>query len=164
MKKSWMILGVAVLLAGTIAVALAGATLVSAQAPTPAPQGPISCLGRGGQMAGTGQMHVYMRAALAEKLGMTVDDLTAQEEAGKTICQVLEEKGYTAEEIVTLMHDARAAALDQMVADGIISQAQADAMKSNGARMMGGNRMRRNGCTMLGGMFDQMRGGGRRGR
>ena len=140
---------VAALVVGLVAV-FGVVTLVSAQNPTP--PAPGQGFGRGmmgGMMGGaTGQygpMHTYMQSALAEKLGLTVDELNAAHADGKTFWDLAEEKGLTAEEAQQAMLDARNTALDAMVKDGTITQEQADWMKSRSGAMMGGG-YGRGGC------------------
>ena len=151
MKKNLLIFGLSVVAVGLLAIAFfAGASLVGAQGPdpeTPSPWGGA----RGWMREQAGVMSGYMHAAAAERLDMTVEELQAQIDAGKTVWQIAEEKGLTADEIVTLMKDSRAEALDQMVADGTLTQEQADWMKQRGARMMG-RAMGRLGCPMVGGV------------
>jgi hypothetical protein len=77
-----------------------------------------------------GPMHETMEAAIAEALGLTVEDLEAAHEEGKTAWDIAQEQGITEEEFSTLMFDARSAALEQAVADGTITQEQADWMQS----------------------------------
>jgi len=152
MKRTLVIFGIAVAMVGLMVVAVfAGASLVQAQAPTPDPQAPWS--GRGGMMGGNLAMSETMHAVLAEKLGITEEDLESQIAEGKTFWQVAEEKGLTSEEATALMQEARQAALEQMVAAGTITQAQADRMSQRGGTMMGG----RGGCPM----GDNVQSGGR---
>ena len=84
-----------------------------------------------------GAMHAYMEAALAEKLGLTVKELEDLHTQGKTFWQIAEDKGFTTAEAQQMMLDARTTALDQMVKDGTLTQAQADAMKQRSGQMMG---------------------------
>ncbi len=77
-----------------------------------------------------GPMHETMEAAIAAALGMTVEELEAAHEEGKTGWDIAQEQGLTEEEFSTLMSDARTAALEQAVADGTITQEQADWMQS----------------------------------
>jgi hypothetical protein len=79
---------------------------------------------------GYGPMHEYMQAALAEGLGMSEADLQAAFAAGKTVWQVAQDKGMSAEEFQAVMIEARKAALAKMVEAGVITQAQADWMLS----------------------------------
>lgn len=117
-------------------------SLVNAQGTTPpAPEGGWGRMGRGPMMGATGQygpMHEDMQAALAEKLGLTVDELNAAHAEGKTFWDLAQEKGLTVEEAQQAMLDARSAALDAMVKDGTITQEQADWMKSRGGMKGGG--------------------------
>jgi len=137
MKKTFVLFGIAVAVVGLVAVSvLAGAALVNAQAPTPETQTPWG--GRGYMMGGDQPMAEFMHAALAEKLGISEADLESQIAAGKTLWQIAEEKGLTAEETTTLMQDARDASLAKMVADGTITQEQSDWMSERGNGMMGG--------------------------
>jgi hypothetical protein len=75
-----------------------------------------------------GPLHTYMVDALAEKLGMTSQQLQDELTAGKTIWQVAQEQGLTEAEIRTAMSEAARQAVDKMVADGVITQQQADWM------------------------------------
>ena len=91
--------------------------------------------GRGGMMGGRGStgaaygpVHEYMVTAIAEALDMTPEALQARLDAGDTCLTVAEEKGLTQDEFYTLMKGARTSALTQAVADGVITQAQADWM------------------------------------
>ena len=97
-------------------------------------------------------MAEYMHAALAEKLGITEDELESQIAEGKTFWQIAEEKGLTSEETTAIMQAARDAALTQMVADGTLTQEQADWMAQRGAGMMNGSAgAGRGGCQMMDG-------------
>jgi hypothetical protein len=152
MKRIWfvslMIVVVAVL--GIVSV-------VGAQDPTPATPGQgfgRGMMGRGGMMGGAygqGAMHDYMEKIVAEKLGVTVEELEALHADGKTFWQIAEDKGLSVEEAQQVMVDARSQALDAMVKDNVITQEQADAMKS---RMGGGFSGGRGGCGMGGGRWN----------
>jgi hypothetical protein len=76
-----------------------------------------------------GPMHDEMVNAYAEVFGITPADLNSQLKAGKTIWQIGEEKGLTMQEFRTKLEEARTKALDKAVADGVITQQQADWMK-----------------------------------
>jgi len=143
MKKKFL-LGV-VGIALTAIVAFAVVPHVFAQAPTPDPQQTPGWGPRGWMMGGTQPMHEYMEEAIAGKLGMTEEDLEKELASGKTMWQVAEERGFTQDEFLSLMREARSLALDKMVADGVITQAQADWMKDHGNFMLG-----KNGCPMGG--------------
>lgn len=146
-------------------------SVVLAQNPDPTNPAPGQGFGRMGRgmMGGSasdqdyGPMHTYMQAELAEALGITVDELNAAHADGKTFWQIAEEKGFTVEQAQQLMLDARSVALDAMVADGTITQEQADWMQQRGG-MMGGGRGRGygpGGCHGGSGAPGGMMGGGR---
>mgnify|MGYP003961135849 CR=1 FL=1 len=77
-----------------------------------------------------GPLHETMHSALAEALGLTVEELDAAHEEGKTGWDIAEEQGMSGEDFFSMMSTARSAALEQAVADGTISQEQADWMQS----------------------------------
>jgi hypothetical protein len=97
--------------------------------------------GRGRSMMGTGQsrgyasgadtLHTYMQDALAEKLGMTSDELSTSLNDGKSLLDLAADKGMTVADFQTMQEEARVAAIDKALADGVISQNQADWMKTN---------------------------------
>lgn len=118
-------------------------------------------MGRGQQGGASGPLHTYMVAAFADALNLTAEDLQAELDAGKTMWQVAEAKGLSIEEFQTLMVEARTAALKAAVADGVITQAQADWMLSRmqGRGGQGGGYGAGGGCPMHGGGFGP--GGGR---
>jgi hypothetical protein len=95
--------------------------------------GPGMMGGRNGRNTGRGigVMYEYQVAALAEKLGMTTDDLTTQLNAGKTVLDLAAEKGMTVKEFITMQDEVKVLAIDKALAAGVISQNQADAMKAN---------------------------------
>ncbi len=141
------------MLVGVVGIALFGLVgAVSAQGNTPdTTPAPGWGYGRGGMMGGEyGPMHEAMEAALAEKLGLTVDELEDRHADGQTFWQIAEEKGYTLEEARQMMLDARSEALAQAVADGTLTQEQADWMNSRSGRMMGGYGAGQGGCTGTG--------------
>ena len=132
-------IGVAVLAVAIVALGLAGYAYAQTPTPPTTPFGPGGRMGgQGGRMGGmmggllaTGQegpMHEYMLAAMAEALDMSVEDLQAELDAGKTMWQVAEAKGLSLEEFQTLMADARSEALKQAVEAGTLTQEQADWM------------------------------------
>ena len=95
--------------------------------------GPGMMGGRNGRNAGqgVGVMYEYQIAALAEKLGMTTDDLTAQLKDGKTVLDLAADKEMSVKEFITMQDEVKVLAIDKAFAAGVISQNQADAMKAN---------------------------------
>jgi len=153
MKKILFVLtiaGLAVLVLG-----VAGFAYAQAQTPTPFPgygpgmmgdgYGYGNGYGRGGMMgqgygygpgmmgAGAisgemGALHAYMYPAMAAALGLTPEEFDARHAAGETFWDIAEAQGLTPEETWTLMQTARDEALQQAVADGVITQEFADQM------------------------------------
>ena len=124
-----MVLVVAALAVSSVGVAFAQGP----QAGVPAGRGP---LGQGGV---EGPLHDYMINAMADALGIAPSDFEARHDAGQTAYQIALDLGISADKIPALLSGARAAALDKAVADGVITQQQADWMKSRGAGMGTGN-------------------------
>ena len=88
--------------------------------------------GRGGMMgqSGSGLLHDYMLAGFAEAFGLEVADLQARIDAGETMYDVALSLGYTQESFTELMTSVRTDAINQALADGVITQEQADWMLS----------------------------------
>ena len=83
-------------------------------------------------VAGTGILHDGMVSYLADQLGLTAVDIDARLASGETMYTIALDAGYAAEDIPALLTDARSAALDQAVADGLLTQDQADWMSLRG--------------------------------
>jgi hypothetical protein len=153
MKKTVLIVGLLV-----AALVVFGIGVAFAQGPTPfAGNGPM--MGNGG-----GYLHTYMVTAFADKLGLTVDDVNARLAAGESMYEIAIADGVKAEDFPELMVEVHTAALDAAVKDGVISQTQADWMKSHGYGQ-GGYGMGTGDCPMnngdgFGRGGGMMRGGG----
>jgi hypothetical protein len=76
------------------------------------------------------QAYLNRDALLAEALGMTVDELQAAYDAGKTMTDLMAERDLDAATVRTRIEAAREAALAQAVEDGVITQEQADKIGS----------------------------------
>lgn len=184
MKKILIIgavVGVVVLTLG-----IAGYAYARSQTPTPVPSysgyGPGMMGGRGGYGHGPGMMggwsgrgafgygpgmmgsygfdpmHQYMINALAEGLDLTPEELQTRITNGETPLQIAQAQGLSDEEIRTLFLEAHDAALDQAVADGILTQAQADWMDQHMERIWA------NGIPTFDGGFGPCHGGDSPGR
>ena len=70
-------------------------------------------------------------AIMAQVLGVTAEEYQAAKEA-HTVQDLVDASGLTREEIMTAVQDAHAAAVQQAVADGIVTQEQADALANSG--------------------------------
>lgn len=77
------------------------------------------------------QDYIDRDALMAEALGLTVEELTAAREAGTPVWELIADAGLTMPEFMTAMNDAHTAAINQAVADGVITQAQADLILAN---------------------------------
>ncbi len=88
-------------------------------------------------MKGEGPLAEYMHAALAEALGMSVEEFQALHDAGDTFFEIAEAQGLTAEEAQALMVEVRADALAAAVEAGTITQEQADGMSARMGQMGG---------------------------
>ena len=81
-------------------------------------------------MSSTGGMHTQIWTALAGKLSMTSDELTAAVNGGQNLAQVGESKGVSRADLVAALEAAHKDSLAQAVKDGALTQAQADTMLS----------------------------------
>ena len=125
MKRSVIVI---VLLAAALAVFSTGVAF----AQTPQPPQPASGAVRG---TGSGPLYDYMVNALAQALGITPADFAARRAAGETAYQVALTLGISADKIPALLSEARSKAIEAALADGVITQQQADWMKTRGAQM-----------------------------
>jgi len=115
---------------------------VSAEAVTPQYPGNGGPNGaRGGNGDGTGVpmerninldglLDDAMASYIASELGISVDDLKSREAAGESLVEIGLSLGFEQETIFDLHKAARIAALNLAVADGLITQEQADWMIS----------------------------------
>jgi len=71
-------------------------------------------------------------AILAEALGISVTDLEAARDEGKTISDLVEESGLDRETLASNARTVNEAAIQQAVEDGVISQTQADRILEDG--------------------------------
>ena len=156
MKKTIII---AALTLAVLAVVVVGAGVAFAQDETP----PFA--GHGPMMDGQGAMHTFMVIEFAKKLDMNVNDINTRLDAGESMYDIALSAGVTAEEFPAIMTEVRSNALDAAVAANVISQEQADWMKSRGFGQ-GGMGYGNGNCDGTGpqggGMYGQ-RGGGRGG-
>jgi predicted DNA-binding protein (UPF0251 family) len=67
----------------------------------------------------------------ASILGITSEELQAERLAGKSLATIAASKGISGETLIAKLLDARKATVAQLLADGKITQAQADYMQSN---------------------------------
>ncbi len=144
-----------VLAVGMVVVAAAlvytGVTFAQDETPTPQPGYGPGMMGGGygpgagrqgggrGMMGGNGTygpgvpgaMHEPMFDALAEGLGIDREELDSRVADGETPLEIALSLGFTEEEFYQIHTDARTAAINQLVADGLLTQEQADWMLSH---------------------------------
>jgi hypothetical protein len=75
-----------------------------------------------------GIMHDYMISAFADAVGLTVEQVNTRLANGETPRQIAIAQGTSEADFSALVDHVRQAALDKAVADGVITQAQADLM------------------------------------
>ncbi len=119
---------------GLAAVALVATGTAFAQTAQPPVPGAGAGLGNG-----SGPLYAYIVKALAQALGVSVDEFEARRATGETAYQIAVSEGIAAGKIPTLISQGRASAIDAAVADGVLTQAQATWMKARGAQMGAGN-------------------------
>ena len=90
-----------------------------------------------GSGAGRGVLHPYMVAAFADRLNLSVEAVESALVAGQTLYQIALANGVAAADFPALMSEVRQAAIAAALADGVITQQQADWMLS---RMSGQGR------------------------
>ena len=155
MKKiSRLIIGITVL-----GLAFFGVSSVLAQESTP-PAFPSNPGGRGprdqsdGQRGGgDGFLKEYMPHALASEFGLTLEELDALHKEGITLWEYAQGEGLSSEEFQNKMKSARQTALEEAVADGVLSQEQADWMLNRINNFGAENRESKRG-TCLNGKFE----------
>lgn len=148
MKKTLLIVALVVLALGAL-----GVGVVVAQGQNPPTPG-FGYAMMGGGYGGYGWMHDYVEQALAAKLGLTEEQVEDALASGKTMYQIALDNGIAEAELPTFMTDVHQAAFDKAVADGVLSQEQADWMLQH---MQGlyGNGYGFGNCPMYGGVGSQ---------
>ena len=112
MKKTLLIVGLAVLALGVLGVGVAFAQ---------GPQPPV-----GGSDSGYGWMHEYVEQVLAAKLDLTEQQVEEALAAGTPMSQIALQNGIKQENLVNFMNEVHKDAFAKAVADGVITQEQAD--------------------------------------
>jgi len=144
MKKYWKLATIVTVLVAVVA--LVGATATFAQGPAnngsadrQMPNGSSANSNRGAGMANeTGEAmnlmavdEADMHAAIADALGMSLDEFETAVAEGKTPIILAEELGIDFAEVQAAMDALHEAAFEQAVADGLITQEQADWIMSH---------------------------------
>ncbi len=135
MKKFMRITGIAALLVASLAlvVVVTGAFAQGPSAPDPTGGSGQMVRGNGGGMGVMAVDEADMHAAIAEALGMTLEEFEAALAEGKTPFTLASELGIDFADIRAAMSEVHAAALEQATADGLITQERATWMLSRQA-------------------------------
>jgi len=123
MKKTILIVALVILALGVFGVGTA-----FAQDGTP-PFGGHATMMQGGE---TGPLHAFMVTEFAKKLDLNVNDINTRLAAGESMYDIALSAGVSAEEFPAVMTEVRSNALDAAVKANVITQEQADWMKSRG--------------------------------
>lgn len=118
MKKTILIVGLVVLALGVL-----GVGIVLAQDAQP----PYAGRGMKGG-GGYGPMHDYVEEALADKLGITEEDIEDALASGKSMYQIALDNGVKEADVASLLTEVHTTAFDKAVIDGVITREQADFM------------------------------------
>jgi len=117
-KKFLKIAGIAAL-AATLGVVAVGAVAFA--------QRPFGGPGSGPEQAGA--HHEQMQQAMAEALGLTVEELDTARDEGKSLLEIAEAQGVDMANVEEAMRAAGDQLIDQAVADGLLTQEQADTIR-----------------------------------
>jgi len=85
-------------------------------------------------LKGDGVLQPYVEAAAADILGLSVEELQTAKDEGTRLPELLDNAGLTTDEFQTQMEAAVPNIVEQALADGVITQAQADYILENGLR------------------------------
>jgi hypothetical protein len=102
-----------------------------------------------------GPLHDYMEKALAAKLNLPLATVESEFDAGKSLYQIALDHGIAQANVQTFMLEVRTQALKSAVADGVITQTQADRMLQHGGYGMGAGNCNGTGMRAGGGMMQR---------
>lgn len=77
---------------------------------------------------GARSVHTLVWDGLADGLGLTTEDLEAELASGNTLVEIAAARGVSQDELAAALETSMAAGLDQAVADGVVTEEQADWM------------------------------------
>ena len=119
------------LLVAVVALVAAGAFAVYAQDTGTPTQPSFGMMGHTGMMMGAQMMwdgdSAPMFTAVAKALGIDEQTLVSELQSGKTIAQLAQEKGIDLATVTAAAQTTMKLHLDQLIAAGVLTQAQADA-------------------------------------
>ena len=124
--------GIAMLILSVLVAGLAGVVLAQDDTPPAGDLCPFgeTCggYGMGGYGRGGNGYAGTMPTLLAEALGLTTEELYAAQESGQTVAEIAVAQGVELADVVAAVVAPHAERLAQSVADGYLTQEQADAM------------------------------------
>jgi hypothetical protein len=121
---SVLLVALAVLLAPVVLAQDSTPTQPGDDCPMMQPGGRMSgMMGRGGMMGWAG-----LPDEVAELLDLSEDEIEAARQDGKSLAEIAKAQGVEKDDLVATILEARSAALDALVKDGKLTQAQADLM------------------------------------
>jgi len=129
MKRTILITALVIAVLAVLAI---GVGVVFAQN-TPAVNMRHTSMMNGSMPNGEGPLHIFMVTEFAKQLDLNVNDVNTRLAAGESMYDIALSAGVTAEEFPAVMTEVRAAALDAAVAANVITQEQADWMKTRGS-------------------------------
>ncbi len=86
-----------------------------------------------------GPMHELMVAALAETINIPSDEIQNRHDAGETMWEIAEAEGLSAEEIQEVMSSTHDNALEDALANGLMTEEQAEVMDDHMDQMWSGD-------------------------
>jgi hypothetical protein len=127
-KKLLVALGL-LLVTGLLIISV-GATTLSASSPNESGAG--DCTGTGTGIGGAGfDASSDVCAAVCDLLGITQDELQSLRQDGLSLVEIAADYGVSEEELVAAIMEVKTAYVESLVADGTITQEQADVMLAN---------------------------------
>jgi hypothetical protein len=119
------------MLALVLALGALGIGVAFAQTEEPPVDGFPYGFGHGAMHQAAGTMRVYKVEAFAAQLDLTVDEVNALLDGGTRLHQIALDNGVAEADLPAFMQEAHQAALDLAVADGALTQEQADFMNQH---------------------------------
>ena len=121
------------------AIGVVGVSVVSAQGDEP-PVGPWGPMYFGDGPGLLAEYDGIIHQALADALGISLSELEAARQDGVRLPELAEANGVDLEDLWQVMDEARAEAVEQALADGAITEEQAEWLTERGGLRFGGMR------------------------
>ena len=136
MKKKLLVALGLLLVTGLLIASIGGATLSASPANDSGSyangNGTGDCTGTGIGIGGGGyNVSDDVCAAVCDLLGITQDELQAQRQEGLSLVEIAANYGVSEEELVAAIMEVKTAYVEELVADGTITQEQVDVMLAN---------------------------------